>query len=157
MTAPVYTVPMATNVTTVAATPKTVVGVVGTNVGYGLQLKGYEIGFRGVTASNVPVTVDVCRISTLGTSTAVTPVREGGRLITAGVASFTAGENHTVEPTGLEVLRSFPLTPNGGAVLYDYPLGDEPDCDEQDGFCLRVTDPTGASALVRGGLRVTRI
>lgn len=157
MTAPIYTVPNSAAVTLVAATPKTFVGVVGAAVGYGLALNGYRVSTNGITATNPPMKIDICKISTLGTATAVTPTQELGRVITAGVASLSAGQNHTVEPTGLVILDSFQISPNGSLVIYDFPLGTEFDCDETQGFCLRATDPTGATGIINGALKVSRI
>ena len=54
-------------------------------------------------------------------------------------AGFTAGKTWTSEPTVLTVLDSWLLSPNGGLVLYDFPLGDTPDAAVSNGFVLRIT------------------
>jgi hypothetical protein len=52
------------------------------------------------------------------------------------------------------VIRERLLTPNGGLVIYDYPLGKEPDCALGEGFALRLTAP--ATVNVRASLGVSR-
>lgn len=130
----------------VAAAAKSVIGVAGT-ADFGVDLKKYRIGFDGVTASNVPVLVEVCgaTFATNGpgtNSTATTPRQDYGRVLTAG---FTTAAGWTVEPTVLTVLESYLLTPNGGTVLYDWPLGDTPDSAFSQGFTIRCTAPAGVN------------
>lgn len=126
-----------------AATAKTILGVI-SPAQFGCDLKKFRVAFDGVTASAVPVLVELCRStqasnSTAGTNnTSVTVNQIYGRAITAG---FTAGKTWTSEPTVLTVIDSWLLTPNGGLVLYDFPLGDTPDCDVSNGFVLRCTAP----------------
>ena len=108
-------------------------GVFSSATDFGLQLCKYRIGFNGVTASNTPVTIrfGTCTYATNppGTnSTSATIFQESGRVIAA--TNITAGYNWTAgnEPTVKTYLGdAFILTPNGGVVLYDFPLGDEPD------------------------------
>jgi len=155
MPAPVYTAVTGGAVALTAATAKTVLGVKA-HANSGLLLNSYEVAFDGVSASAVPVLVEVCYCTwganSPGTnSTSVTVVQELGRVLTAG---FTAGKTWTTEPTTLTVLREKLLTPNGGVIIYDYPLGTEPDCALGEGFALRLTAP--ANVNVRGTLKVSR-
>lgn len=125
-----------------AATAKSVIGVAST-ADFGTDLKKYRVGFDGVTASAVPVLVELC-YATFATngpgtnSTATTVRQEYGRVLTAG---FTTATNWTTEPTVLTVIESYLLTPNGGTILYDYPLGDTPDSAFSQGFVVRCTAP----------------
>ena len=131
-----------------AATAKTVLFVVAP-AQFGVDLKKYRIAFDGVTASAVPVLVEICALSAASNSTAgtgnttATVNQVYGRAITAG---FTAGYNCTSEPTVLTVIDSFLMTPNGGVIVYDFPLGDTPDNDVSKGFALRLTAPATVNA-----------
>jgi hypothetical protein len=133
-----------------AATAKTVLAVKAPT-GSGIDLKKLRVGFDGTSASAVPVLVELCYITyaTAGTSTDVSSsIRQlYGRAVTVGA---TASKAYTVEPTALTVLEEWLLTPAGGLVLYDWPLGDTPDSAVSEGFALRCTAP--ASVNVRAGL-----
>lgn len=110
-------------------TLQTAIAIVNAATDFGIQLKKYRIAFNGVTAANPPVTV---RFFTTLNTTAGTPgstpsiVQESGRAIAA--TNLTGGSMYTAEPTTKTYLGDgFLLTPNGGTVIYDFPLGDEPD------------------------------
>lgn len=126
-----------------AATAKTVLCVI-TPAQFGIDLKKVRIGFDGVTASAVPVlcelmTSTLATNSTPGTNNTTGTVNQiYGRSITAG---FTGFYNSTAEPTVLTAFSSFLLTPNGGTLFYDYPLGDTPDTAVSNGIVLRCTAP----------------
>lgn len=129
-----------------AATAKSVLGVRG-NAAFGVDLRKFSVAFLGVTASEVPVLVELCAATFAsnepGTnSTSVTPAQIYGRATTHGV---TAARNWTAEPTVLTVIREWLLTPAGGIVIYDYPLGDSPDSPVSEGFVLRCTAPSSTS------------
>lgn len=155
MSAPIYDCPSAA-VALVAATAKTIVGVKA-HANSGLMVVGFEVGFDGVTASAVPVLVEFCyctwATNSPGTnSTTITPVQRNGRVLTAG---FTAAGGWTTEPTVLTVQKSRYLTPNGGLVIYDAPLGTEPESALAEGFAIRCTAPAGVN--VRSVMSVSRI
>jgi hypothetical protein len=123
----------------------------------GLQVVGFRLGFIGVTASEVPASVELCyctwATNSPGTnSTSTTPRQRNGRVLTAG---FTSGTLWTAEPTTVTALWEHPLTPNGGLVLLDVPLSTEPDCALAEGFVIRVN--TTATVSARGTISVTRI
>lgn len=130
-----------------AATAKTVLGV-RSNAAFGLDLKKYRVSLDGTTASAVPVLVELCS-ATFATnppgtsSTAVTPVQTYGRTIAHGV---TGGQAWTSEPTVLAVVDTWLLTPNGGTLGLDIPLGDTPDSAVSEGFALRLTAPAAVNA-----------
>jgi len=139
-----------------AATAKSIIGAKA-HANSGLQVKGLNVSFDGVTASAVPVLVELCYCTfganSPGTnSTSTTPRQKYGRSLTAG---FTSGKTWTTEPTTITVLREFLLTPNGGALEYQFPLGMEPDCALGEGFVIRCTAP--AAVNVRATLDLERI
>lgn len=140
-----YTITTGGVVALAAATAKTVLGVKSgaTTANHGVDLKKFRISFDGVTATAVPALIEVCAC-TFGAnppgtaSTTVTPVQVYGRTASTG---FTAAKTWTTEPTTLTVLEEFLLTPFGGVLLYDWPLGDSPDSPLGEGFALRITAP----------------
>jgi hypothetical protein len=150
-----YSVPTGGTVALAAATTKTVLGVKG-HANFGLDLKKARIGFDGVTASAVVVTVELCyctfATNSPGTaSTSITPAQGYGRVTAAG---FTAAKNWTAEPTAITVLDEITLDPNKGLLVYDFPLGDTPDSAVAEGFVYRCTAP--AAVNLRGTFWVER-
>lgn len=134
-----------------AATATSIIGVAGT-ADFGIDLKKYRVAFDGITASAVPALVELCyatfATNAPGTASTSVTVRQGyGRVLTAGA---TAAKTWTTEPTVLTVLESYLITPNGGTVIYDWPLGDTPDSAFSQGFVIRVNAP--ATVNVRGSL-----
>lgn len=139
-----------------ATTAKTILGVKA-HANSGVQLKSFKVGFDGVTASAVPVLIEICYCTfganSPGTnSTSVTPAQIYGRALTVG---FTAGKNWTTEPTTITVLEEFLLTPNGGSFAYQWPLGQEPDAALAEGLVIRCTAP--ATVNVRASMTAERI
>ena len=123
----------------------------------GLQVVGIRLAFIGVTASEVPASVELCyctwATNSPGTnSTSTTPRQRSGRVLTAG---FTSGTLWTSEPTTVTPLMEFALTPNGGLVIEGIPLGQEPDSALAEGFVIRVN--TTATVSARGTISVQRI
>jgi hypothetical protein len=124
-----------------AATAKSVLGVK-SGAAFGLTLRRFTVAFDGVSATAVPVLVEMC-YSTFATnspgtaSTSVTPVQESGRVIAHGV---TAAKTWTTEPTVLTVLGEYLIPPTSGMDLW-YPFGQEPDCALAEGFVIRCTAP----------------
>lgn len=156
MAAPIYSIITGGAVALSAATAKSILGAKA-HANSGLQLSAVRIGFDGVTASAVPVLVELCYATFAsnepGTnSTSVTPAQKSGRRLTAG---FTAGKTWTTEPTVLTVLDEWLLTPNGGLVLLDLPLGTEYDTALGEGLLIRCTAP--ASVNVRATMDLSRI
>lgn len=138
-----------------AATAKSVLGV-SAPATFGCDFKKYRISFDGVTGTAVPVLLELCyatfATNAPGTASTSTTVKQAyGRTITAG---FTAAKNWTTEPTVLTVLEEFLLTPAGGLLPIDVPLGDTPDSAVSNGFVLRATAP--AAVNVRMGMWVER-
>ena len=139
-----------------AATAKTIIGAKA-HANSGLQLKGFMVAFDGVTASAVPVLVEVM-YSTWATnppgtnSTSTTPRQSYGRVLAAG---FTSGKTWTAEPTVLTPIEEFLLAADKGLIAYQWPLGQEPDCALAEGFVIRCNAP--AAVNVRATMLLERI
>jgi hypothetical protein len=133
----------------VAATAKSILTVLAP-AQFGIDLTKIRLGFDGVTASAIPVLVEMCdntlaTNSTVGTNntTAGTATQNYGRTITPG---FTGFYNSTTEPTVLTAFDRWTLTPNGGLVIYDWPLGSTHDTAVSAGVTCRLTAPAAVNA-----------
>lgn len=139
-------VPSPSAVALVAGTAKTVLYVLAPSQ-FGVDLIGARVSFDGVLASDVPALCEIVRgtaatNSTPGTgSTTATPVQNYGQSITPG---FTGAYNCTSEPTVLSALDLLKLTPNGGAYVYDFSLGQSIECAPGQLIGLRITAITNA-------------
>lgn len=116
-----------------------------TTANHGVDWIRYRIAFDGTTASATPILIELCNCSFAtnapGTSsTSVTVRQEYGRAAGTG---FTAAKDWSSAPTSVTAFEQFYLTPNGGTILYDWPLGTSPDSPLGEGFVIRVT--AGAS------------
>lgn len=132
----------ATGVPLAAGVAKTVLGVK-SNAAFGVDLRKIAVGFDGITASAVPVLVELvyCTFATNapGTnSTSRTPAQAYGRVVASGV---TAASNWTAEPTVITVLKQYLLTPNGGLVIEEFAPDHGFDCAAGEGFAIRCTAP----------------
>lgn len=155
MPAPIYRCSTEGAVALAAATAKTCIGVKA-HANSGLLLVSTRVAFDGVTASAIPVLVELCYCTWAtngpGTnSTSTTPRQQNGRTLAAG---FTSGKTWSTEPTTITVIEDVLLTPNGGLVYYDFPLGTEWDCALGEGFAVRFTAP--ASVSTRAVMGVSR-
>src|SRR5262245_3989721 len=154
-----YGVDSSSAVALVAATAKTCLMVI-TPAQFGRVLTWMTISFDGVTASAVPVLWEIVRSTNATNSTPGTGntsessnIRQTrGRSITTGFTAFSAS---TSEPTVLTVIRRSLLTPAGGLLVYDFPLGREIECDVSAGLGVRLTAPAAVNARV--GLEFERI
>lgn len=150
-----YSVVTGGAVTLSAAAVRSVLGV-RAGAAFGLDLKKIRYGFNGVTASHPPVLVELCRATFAtnppsaggGINTILTPQQIYGRAIVHGVTAAKAWTSGN-EPTALTVIEEELLTPNGGVLWYDFPLGDTPDCDVDNGFVLRMTTEAGVAPSAR--------
>ena len=73
-------------------------------------------------------------------------VQVRGRSITTGFTAFSASTSE--QPTVLTRLDGNLLTPNGGLLVYDFPLGREFECDVSAGLGVRLTAPATVNARV---------
>jgi hypothetical protein len=133
-----------------AATAKTILAVIAP-AQFGIDLQGFDISFDGVTASAVPVLVELVKYTTDGTGTTTTVDQVYGRAITAG---FVAKANYSADPTGATPLREFLVDPNKGLFSFDYPLGATPDAAVSELIGIRCTAP--AVVNVRASMRFER-
>jgi hypothetical protein len=146
-----------TPVALAAGVAKTVVGVKA-HANSGLMLCGFTLGFDGISAAAVPALVEVCyctwATNSPGTASTGTTIRQlNGRSLTAG---FTGGRAWTTEPTVLtHIMPEFTMSPNGGNIVYNWPLGTEPDSALAEGFAIRLKAP--AVVNISAGLIVSRI
>lgn len=142
-----YTLQTGASVALSAATAKTILMAIAP-AQFGLDLVSYEISFDGVTASAVPVLVELATCTLASNSTPGTGNTSGsviqvyGRTITAG---FTGLYNCTSEPTVLTVIDSKLLTPVGGLIVRDFPLGATYDTAVSAGLAMRITAPAAVN------------
>lgn len=132
-----------TAVSLVAATAKSVVGVLGSSSD-SINLLRVKIAFSSATATDAPALVEVGIITALGTTTSFTPVQASGINM---ASSATAGYNATVEPTYNRILDSFYVPVYMGLYEGWVPLGEEPIAAASQGFAIRVTSPATATCL----------
>jgi hypothetical protein len=148
----IYSVNTQGAVALAATTAKTALFVLAPS-GHGMSLKKWRIAFDGVTASAVPVFWEVNYLTgasnstpgTGNTSQSANVLQTSGRAITS---AFLAGSACTAEPTVQTNVDAALLTPNGGVIVYDFPLGDEPDAAVSAGFCIRLTAPAAVNVRV---------
>lgn len=142
-----------------ASTAKTALMVICPS-SFGIDLKKFRVSFDGVTASAAPVLVELVTSTNASNSTPGTGntsetgniVQVYGRAITTGFTAFSAS---TSEPTVLSVMESFLLTPAGGVLFYDFPLGDTIDTPVSTGLGIRLT--AGATVNARASMYFERI
>jgi len=108
----------------------------------------FSASFDGVTASAVPVLVEIGYSTQAGAGTpgtSPTPTLIRGR----GTAVCTAAESYSVEPTTLTAVKHWLVTPNGGLLVIQFPLGREPQPDLSGGtnkaFFLRGNAPANVN------------
>lgn len=100
----------------------------------GLLIVEFGISFDGVTASAVPALVELVSSTQAGAGTptgtpTVTQVR--GRV--TGGEPPTASGRYSVEPTTLVRHKAWYVSPNGGILVMQFPLGREPETDDSGG------------------------
>lgn len=127
-----------------------------TTANHGVDLLGIRVAFDGVTAAATPVLVELCAATfatnSPGTNSTAVSVRQlYGRAAGTG---FSAAKNWTSEPTALTVIDEWLLSPNGGLVIYDWPLGTSPDSPLGEGFVIRCT--ADAAVNVRATMKFER-
>lgn len=137
-----YSASTLADVALVAATPKSVVGVLAP-AQFGVDLTAFEIGLLGNTSGQVPGRVELCYCTFAtnppGTNSQSATVQQTyGRVIAPG---FTAAYDWSAEPTALTILQVWPLATTAGVVLYQFQENKSYDSDVSDGFVIRVTSP----------------
>lgn len=150
-----FSAPTPDAVVLTAATAKTVLGWQAPEE-HGLSWLGFEASLNGVTSTEAPVLVELCRctFATAGTSSAVTEAQESGRSVAIPGSAFY---NFTAEPTVITPVRNFFLTPVGGLAIVSFDEGEGWDCDAGEGFVIRLTPGAAITGSFRGSMRVARI
>ncbi len=125
-----------------AATAKTILNLI---AGANQQaiITEFSVSFDGVTASATPVLVELCQSTQAGAGTAgstPTPALIRG----LGTAGATTGINYSAEPTVLSVIKHWLVTPNGGLLVIQSPLGRE-----------TITNLSGSSTVKAVAVRCT--
>jgi hypothetical protein len=104
--------------------PKTVIMFApGANVA--CRLVEFGIGFDGTTAANTPVLLELvsCTLATQGSRTIAVPQQTYGDSTATNI--FSGFVNYTGEPTVETTMKEWLLTPNGGLIIIQSPLGRE--------------------------------
>lgn len=127
-----------------AATTKTLLQVVAGSTKR-LKLVEFGVSFDGVTASAVPVDVDLLRQTSAGTASAATVVKLDEA---EPAAIFTAQATVTAEPTAGDVLASWQVTPNGGVLVVQYAEGREPVVAASGRLAIRALAAAGVNVSV---------
>jgi hypothetical protein len=149
-------------VVAVAAAATKTVFAVKADSGHALDLLGlgFTVDQATPTATDKAVLVEFCAVTFAtnapGTnSSAVTVDQEAGPRI---AETFAAGKNWTTEPTVVNPLRPFDCDPYKFTYERDHPLGESPDFALAEGFCIRVTNPSGNQSVnVRAWARWSRV
>lgn len=112
------------------------------------KLIEFGISFNGVTASHAPILVKLRQITATGTGTACTEVavQRGGKTAPQCQAKHTL----TAEPTMVATvaLGQWYVTPVGGLLVMQYPLGREPvicDGSASQGLALELTSASSVT------------
>lgn len=133
-----------------AATAKTVLSI-RAPAARSVRLLEWAVSFDGVTASAVPVKVELVNYTgasgTPGTnSTTVTPLQVDG--LVAQTVVVVAASGWTTEPTALAALKVIYITPNGGTFVFQNMPGDgEVPAAANQGFGVRCTAPAIVNVL----------
>lgn len=120
--------------------------------GHGLTLVELSVSFDGVTASAVPVLVELCTSTQAGAGTSgVAPTITQVRGRATGGSAPTGGSNYTAEPTTLVCIKRWYVPAFMGGHMYQLPLGREVECDSSAGtikaLAVRITPPATVNAI----------
>ena len=106
----------------------------------GFMVVQVSISLDNVTTDAEPVLFDLYRTVTLGSPAGTTGTQVKVNDTSASTAGTTSLTSLSAEPTSVEIIDSWYITPHSGVVVIQYPLGRE---------------PKAASAGSRIGLRYT--
>jgi hypothetical protein len=122
-----------------------------------VNLKNWAVSFDGATAAAAPVLVEImyATFATNPPGTASTSTTVDQRYGRVGASGMTSAKNWTTEPTVLTGFTELMVDPYKGAVIYDWPLGEEPDTDFSHGYVMRCNAP--AAVNVRASFRFERV
>jgi hypothetical protein len=106
-----------------AATAKTIMNLIA-GANQQARITELSVSFDGVTASAVPVLVELCQ-STQATAGTPGASPTPGIIKGLGACGATAGNAYSAEPTALTMIKQWLITPNGGTFIIQSPLGRE--------------------------------
>lgn len=102
-----------------AATVETVLQVVA-GASKPVRVSRWGVSFNGVTVSDIPVRVELIRLTSAGTSSAFVPLKLDPNSEASMAAARTA---HTAEPTAGDLLEVHYVSPAGGGLIEVYSAG----------------------------------
>lgn len=109
----------------------------------------WGVSFNGVTATDVPATVELCQSTQAGAGTGAASapaiVQTTGRTLTA---QLTTAHNFTAEPTALTVIEQVLVPQFMGVYVKQYPLGTEPETDFSGGTIKAIAIRVNTTATV---------
>lgn len=130
-----------------AGTAKTILNVIA-GTGKIALVSEFGISFDGVTASEKPILVELCRSTQAGAgsgSSSVTLRQIRGN--TGFTVSATGAKGYTGEPTVLTPVREYLVDPYKGSFVFAFPLGREIESLIAGGIAVRCTIQTGGAAV----------
>jgi hypothetical protein len=127
-----YTVVQASAFAATAGAKTALLALAGANAG--LLVVEFGISFDGVTASAVPALVELVSTTaaTAGTSGETPTITQTRGRVTGGEPP-TGGSKYSAEPTVLVRHKAWYVSPNGGLLVVQFPLGREPETDDSGG------------------------
>ena len=131
--------------TAASGTTKTLIELMG-GTAVKAELLEFGVAFNGVTSTDPPILVELWQITASGTGTAATRVSAGR---SAQTPTVTGKYNNTAEPTKGNRIGTWYLHPQGGSIVIQYPLGNEPvicDASTAQGLCLAFVSGTMTAA-----------
>jgi len=111
------------------------------------QIIEWGVSFDGISSTATPARVKLMRQTTGGTMTQVGRGEKYNSYLSQSNASYRIGA--TVEPTGGAIIEIHQVTPTGGLLVKQYPLGREPivNTGERLGLVVTAGPNSAASAL----------
>ena len=125
-------------------TAKTVLGIAAA-ANHRVFVKGFTISLKGTVVTNEPVTIELIRFTADGTGTAGTVRKKDVDASENVEAGFK--HTYTAEPTGVTVLKSFAVHPQGtwGEVM---PIESPIEISGGDFWGIRITADDSVTAMV---------
>jgi hypothetical protein len=87
-----------------------------------LRIQGFEIFFKGTSPTDTPVKIELIRVTSDGTGSAVTPAPNDDDWGETAQGTYKA--NYSVEPSYGTTLRVWEIQPQTG-IIYMFPAGQE--------------------------------
>lgn len=120
-----------------------------------LTLNQWWISFNG-SAAGAAILCELCRVSTNGTGAASPPTPKKVDPNLNAATGATVLHNHSAEPTLVDILENYYVSPNSGLLVIQYPLGEEYVAIEGgDRFSIRITTAAGITPGTAYGMKWT--